>query len=100
MRRREEGEGLRADESVLRGSWLTIDNQVIRDSVSLRIAQLVANNLIEVGTADGGWSILYRDPSDGRYWEHSYPESEVHGGGPPMLVHLPLDVARKKYEVQ
>ena len=91
--------GLRPDERILEGAWVAIDRQVVRDPVSVRIAQLIANELIEVGTADGGWSTLYLDPADGRYWEHTYPHSEMHGGGPASLTQVDIDAARKKYGI-
>jgi hypothetical protein len=90
---------LRPSESFLRGAHVTVDGKVSRDSVSARIAHLIANELVKVATANGGWSMLFLDPTDGRYWEHSYPESEMHGGGPPALTHLDQDRARRKYGV-
>lgn len=92
-------ERLRPEETALRGAWITIDNQVIGDPVSTRIDYLIENELIEIGTADGGWSMLYRDPLDGRLWELSYPYGEMQGGGPRALVHLDRDVARQKYKL-
>jgi len=52
-----------------------------------------------IGGADGGWSRLYLDPVDGRYWELIYPQSEIHGGGPPRLAHISADAAKIKYGV-
>jgi hypothetical protein len=43
-----------------------------------------------------GWNALYRDPNDCRYWELTYPEGELHGGGPPQLRCLTADEARQK----
>jgi hypothetical protein len=93
-------EKLGPNEKELLGASIRIDKQIIRDPVSLRIAYLVANELIEVGTADEGWSTLYRDPADGRYWEHSYPQSEMHGGGPPALIQLEAEIVERKYGVR
>jgi hypothetical protein len=45
----------------------------------------------------GAWETLYRDPSDGRYWERTYPSGELHGGGPPALRCMTADEARRKY---
>jgi immunity protein 27 of polymorphic toxin system len=49
--------------------------------------------------AYGCWSKLYLDPVDGGYWELTYPQSEMHGGGPPQLVHISADAAKIKYGV-
>ena len=66
------------------------------DAVTRRIEALVRNSLVRVGVTAGGWDTLYRDPSDGRLWEHIYPQSDRHGGGPPSLVVIaPLDAALK-----
>ncbi|MGZ5170952.1 MAG: Imm27 family immunity protein, partial [Burkholderiales bacterium] len=35
--------------------------------------------------ASGAWLRLYKDPTDGRLWELTYPHSEMHGGGPRIL---------------
>ena len=93
-------ERLRPNETALRGEWINVDGNVIGDSVSERIGQLIAIELIEVGTADDGWSTLFRDPTDGRFWELSYPLSEMHGGGPRELKCMDPDVATQKYGVR
>lgn len=92
-------ERLRPDETILQGGSVTIDGQVLRNPVSVRIDHLISNELIEVTTGDGGWSTLYRDPVDGRYWELSYPHSEMHGGGPRSLTHLSDEAVKNKYHV-
>jgi hypothetical protein len=48
--------------------------------------------------ADG--TVLYVDASDGRYWELIYPDSQLHGGGPPTLRNLSEASARKKYRIR
>ena len=50
-----------------------------------RAAQLTAMKLVKLASRAGGWISLYRDPEDNRLWELSYPQSEMHGGGPPLL---------------
>jgi hypothetical protein len=89
---------LRGTETELVGSWVSIDGQTLADPVSRRIEALVADALVRCGSADGGWSTLYRDPRDGRYWELTYPSSERHGGGPPTLTCVAIEVARRKYK--
>lgn len=64
-----------------------------------RIDQLVETYLVEIGSDASGWCTLYRDPNDGRYWELLYPQSHVHGGGPPTLRVVSIDQVRSKYEV-
>ena len=48
------------------------------DETTKRIRYLQENVLKEVGNRDGGWTILYLDESDGRYWELFYPEYNEH----------------------
>ncbi|MEW6301915.1 MAG: Imm27 family immunity protein [Verrucomicrobiota bacterium] len=64
-----------------------------------RIQQLVSQHLQRVGTADGGWSVLFRDPMDGRYWELTYPRSEMHGGGPARLAEIAQQQAMQRYVI-
>ncbi len=66
-------------------------------AMSFRIHQLTSQHLQKLATTDAGWSTLYRDPQDGRYWEHTYPHSEMHGGGPSRLAVLSKDAARQRY---
>ena len=58
------------------------------DPVDERIFWLVSRKLTPVGTTDGGWIQLYRDPRDGRYWELTFPRGSLHGGGPRRLVNV------------
>jgi hypothetical protein len=50
-----------------------------------RIRRLVETELQHIASSRDGWDRLYRDALDGRFWELSYPKSEMHGGGPPLL---------------
>jgi hypothetical protein len=40
---------------------------------------------------------LYRDPVTGRLWELTWPQSDLHGGGPPRLRLVQADEVRPKY---
>jgi Immunity protein 27 len=93
-------ERLGSDETELRGTWISVDGEMFGDPVELRIEHLVGHVLVKIGTADGGWSTLYRDPADGRYWELTYPLSHMHGGGPKSLALMSAEAAAQKYPVQ
>jgi hypothetical protein len=90
---------LQPDETVLEGKWIVVNGAVDGDETCKRIDQLVRDHLQLVGTADDGWSKLFLDKNDGRYWEHTYSHSEWHGGGPPTLTWVSDEYAKSKYDV-
>ena len=94
-------EKLAANESVLTGQWIVEPGRVRRDSTCERIEWLIEHHLKEIAASpvSGAWEMLYQDPDDGRYWEKTYPKGEMHGGGPPALLHLPASEAEKKYGI-
>ncbi len=92
--------GLRPEETELVGHWKLIDGRMTADSTCERIQRLVSDSLEEVASDESGWSILYRDPVDGRYWELTYPQSHMHGGGPPSLLCVLKTDARMKYGLE
>ena len=75
-----------------------IDNRVIEDQTSKRVRNLTTHYLTKIVTDERGWDTLYQDPIDKRYWEKVYLQSELHGGGPPSLLNINEEKARKKYE--
>ena len=90
---------LKSHENKLVGKWNVVNGNVESDATCLRIEKLLTNDLSKVAESDDGWDILYRDNNDGRYWELTYPHDDYHGGGPPCLVHISDEEARKKYKV-
>ena len=87
------------DETEIRGSWTQSGKDVVADDACRRIDQLVSSYLEMVGHDASGWDTLYRDPADGRYWELVYPQSDLHGGGPPVLRKMSPEDAHSKYGV-
>jgi len=78
---------LRANETVLVGAWVDAAIGVFGDETCKRIEALIRDNLKHVADhpKHGAWKSLYRDPGDGRFWERTYPNGELHGGGPPTI---------------
>jgi hypothetical protein len=91
---------IKPSETVLTGQWILQGGRPVADDVCSRILALTKSYLVEVARDASGWNALYRDPNDGRYWELSYPQGELHGGGPPQLRCLTADEARQKYGAQ
>ncbi|WP_394086234.1 Imm27 family immunity protein [Roseixanthobacter finlandensis] len=54
------------------------------------IDALLSTELIHLAATEGGWRKLYRHRATGSFWELSYPQSEMHGGGPRRLRELSL----------
>ena len=90
---------LQPSETALIGQWAMRGSEVIADANCLRIQELVATQLQQLARSVDGWSSLYRDPADGRLWEHTHPQSEMHGGGPPALICISKEQALSRYGV-
>lgn len=76
---------LQSDETLLKGSWLKEREHIVGDEVCRRIELLIKQSLEFLIADSSGWDKLYRDRNDGRLWELTYPQGEMHGGGPPQL---------------
>jgi len=87
-------------ETELTGNWVVEDGRARGDATCERIKLLTQSWLEQVAYSrdGGGWETLYRDPSDGRLWERTYPQREMHGGGPPRLTFLMPEHAAEKYD--
>jgi hypothetical protein len=91
-------EELEPDETDIVGQWLNTGGRIDGDSGCRRIEWLVSERLKRLGADASGWDVLYRDPRDGRLWELTYPNSAMHGGGPPRLTVISPDAAARKYD--
>ncbi len=93
---------LHSQEIELIGKWVANGTQVRGDEVCERITWLVEEVLERVGYSKeyGGWEMLFRDPSDGRFWVKTYPQSGMHGGGPPALKCISEDEARSIFQFE
>jgi hypothetical protein len=90
---------LQPDERQLVGGWAERDGRRELDEVDRRIFWLVSRRLVPRGQANHGWDQLYQDPRDGRFWELTFPEGSLHGGGPRRLECVAALVAAEKYGV-
>jgi hypothetical protein len=96
-----EAKPLQVTEHLLIGAWVAGADGVSADETCIRIENLVRNQLEHVADHphNGAWETLFRDPRDGRFWERTYPQGNVHGGGPPALRVIPRLEARAKYQL-
>lgn len=89
-----------SSEISLVGSWIGEGTSITQDSVCERI-QWLTDKYFEQMIVDGdNWSALYKNPDDGSYWELTYPQSHMQGGGPPTLKRVSNDYAQKQYGIE
>ena len=46
-----------------------------------------------------GWNTLYQDVATDEFWEVTYPQSAMHGGGPRDLRRVTVGSARSSYRL-
>jgi hypothetical protein len=68
----------------LKDEWVMRDGRMIAEGDSISIDTLLVD-LERVADKDGGGTTLYRHRKTGAFWELSYPQSGMHGGGPRRL---------------
>lgn len=90
---------LQPEETELIGKWVEQNDILLEDALCERIRWLLSNELREIATDPSGWDVLYQDSNDGRYWELTYPQSEMQGGGPPKLTYVSKEHASRKYGI-
>jgi hypothetical protein len=73
------------------------DGVMHADEVTEFIEREATGYLDQLGADETGWNLLYRDRRDGRYWEMTYPQSSLQGGGPPALRLLAMDEVRSRF---
>ncbi len=88
---------IKQNESALYGKWIFDGKKMLEDETAKRIQYLISNVLEDKAVADNGWEILYQDPIDKRFWELTYLQSELHGGGPPSLINISEKQSKDKY---
>lgn len=86
-------------ETAIVGAWIMKGGRMTGDSACERVHALTKTDLKFIAGHSNGWERLYVDPRDGRYWEHTYPQSGMHGGGPPALFQISAENASAKYKL-
>lgn len=89
---------LAPNETQLDGKWITKDGYAAEDDVAKRIHMITENHLTRICASWDGWSTLYQDPRDDRFWE-LYLSQERHGSGPQRLCVIASEDLDPKYGV-
>ena len=90
---------LEKDEVLLRGESFFNNGKFTVNDVVKRIDYLIENVLTKIASRDAGWTKLYRDDADGRYWELFYDRDNLRSEGPPTLKYIPEAEAKEKYNI-
>jgi hypothetical protein len=61
--------------------------------------KFIEKNCVQVATDESGWEILYLAKSTQEFWLKTYPNSEHHGGGDPLLTKITKESAQVKFSV-
>ncbi|HEX7664511.1 MAG TPA: Imm27 family immunity protein [Polyangiaceae bacterium] len=87
------------DEIRIVGHWVIANGKTVEDEAARRLRELVSGYLVWIASDESGWFTLYRDPEDGRYWEHGYLQlqADSHGGGPPSLIRVDAEHIEARY---
>jgi len=88
------------EEDMLVGRWVETANGLVGDEACTRIESLIEHSfeLVAEHPEEGGWRTLYRDPRYGQLWERTYPQSHMHGGGPPSLSRISTEQAKTEFK--
>jgi hypothetical protein len=87
---------LNSNEILIEGKWTFDGASMHMDESCQRIEWLISNKLKKLVINGGGWESLYQDPKDQRYWLLTYPESHMHGCGPPLIKVITKSDAQDK----
>jgi hypothetical protein len=80
------------------GKWVFDESgRIVGDENENRIRDLTDHRFVRVAAREAGWTILFLDPLTGSYWELTFPQSDLHGGGPRKLSRLAAEQAKELY---
>jgi Immunity protein 27 len=69
----------------LRDIWVSEDGKMVVRGDAAAIDEMLGTKLEKVRSDASGWLVVYRHRETNQFWELSYPQSEMHGGGPRRL---------------
>jgi hypothetical protein len=62
--------------------------------------EFARKNLVQVVVDDVNWNVLHRNPETGEYWKEFFPQSEMHGGGPPVFIKISEEEAKREFKIE
>ena len=71
----------------------------MRKIVGSEARDFIESSCAKVAVDDSGWETLYRELSSNEYWYLTFPDSEMHGGGEPLLVPISPSKAKEQFGV-
>lgn len=63
------------------------EGEILADSNCQLIESMIESDLTVIESSEDGWTKRFKG-KDGKICELTYPESYIHGGGPPKLVQI------------
>ena len=61
------------------------------------LESFVADRCTQIATGVGGWESLFLDRESKELWVRTFPQSEMHGGGQPVLSPITAVEARERF---
>ena len=68
-------------------------------SSQIEIEDFVSTKCKKVAVSKSGWDSLYIEKENGCYWNKSYPDGALHGGGQPVLSKIDKTVVKEQFDV-
>jgi hypothetical protein len=65
--------------------WEVDGTRLIARGDADTIDEMLESKLEKQKADTSGWYVLYRHRDTGQFWELTYPQSHMHGGGPRLL---------------
>lgn len=62
--------------------------------------EFARKNFVQVVVDDVNWTVLHRDRMTGEYWKEFFPQSELHGGGPPVFEKISKADAMREFRCE
>lgn len=78
------------------GAWILKGSSVVADDTEIEIERRLREDLRQVAVSREDWAGLFFDPLDESYWELTFPQGHMHGGGPKRLSPVASERAQNK----